>query len=171
MCQFFDIWSMNFDNLRVREIISVYLRISLIPCYELLPFACAEKISEKMEERNTQNGGLKRRSLRSDKGAKTIAETEYTKQNILKSSPSSIELSISTLFHAGVLGYYLFVLLSDVEALRLSEDAMRVLMGRTQFGGRWKFLTYINLVCVSVRVCVFVCVFVCVCVCVLCNYA
>lgn len=107
-----------------------------------------------MEDRSAQSGGLKRRSLRSDKGEETSTDTEDTKQNLLKSTPSRIELSISTLFHAGVLGYYLFVLLSDVEALRLSQDAMRVLMGRTQFGGRWKFLTYINLVCVHVCVCV-----------------
>ena len=105
-----------------------------------------------MEDRSAQSGGLKRRSLRSDKGEETSTDTEDTKQNLLKSTPSRIELSISTLFHAGVLGYYLFVLLSDVEALRLSQDAMRVLMGRTQFGGRWKFLTYINLVCVRARI-------------------
>ena len=103
------------------------------------PFACAEK----MEDRS---GGLKRRSLRSDREAETSTETEDAKQKSLKLTPGWIELSVSALFQAGVLGYYLFVLLNNVEALRFSQDAMYVL----NFGGHWKFLTYINLVCACV---------------------
>ena len=52
---------------------------------------------------------------------------------------------MSTLFHAIVVGYYLLVLFAELEALKPRPEAVRV-MGGTTFGGRWKFLTYINLV-------------------------
>ena len=52
---------------------------------------------------------------------------------------------VSTLFHAIVVCYYLLVLFAELEARKPRPEAVRV-MGGTTFGGRWKFLTYINLV-------------------------
>ena len=108
-----------------------------------------------MEENQSQQE-LKRRSLRSGHGGKETGGSSKGKSRRQDATTgtecdgsgadrSVAEGVVSTLFHAIVVCYYLLVLFAELEALKPRPDAVRV-MGGTTFGGRWKFLTYINLV-------------------------
>ena len=99
---------------------------------------------------------LKRRSLRSGHGGKETNgpskgkskrqdATSGTECGGSAADRSFAEGVVSTLFHAIVVCYYLLVLFAELEALKPRPEAVRVI-GGTTFGGRWKFLTYINLV-------------------------
>lgn len=108
-----------------------------------------------MDDQSESQQELKRRALRSKHEAKETNGLSKSKSK-QKGGNKGVECDgsadrsfaegvVSTLFHAIVVGYYVFVLFTELEALKLKPEAVRV-MGGTTFGGRWKFLTYINLV-------------------------
>ena len=108
-----------------------------------------------MEAKESQEE-LKRRALCSGHGGKETNgpskgkskrqdATSGTECGGSAADRSFAEGVVSTLFHAIVVCYYLLVLFAELEALKPRPEAIR-LMGGTTFGGRWKFLTCINLV-------------------------
>ena len=121
-------------------------------------FGKASPAPKTMEDSDPQQA-LKRRALRSKHDKRETSGSSNSKSKRRDGATggecdgaadrSLAEAAVSTLFHAIVLGYYVFVLFAEVEALKPRPEAARV-MGGTTFGGRWKFLTYINLVCVGV---------------------
>ena len=98
-----------------------------------------------MEDSDPQQA-LKRRALRSKHDKRETSGSSNSKSKRRDGATggecdgaadrSLAEAAVSTLFHAIVLGYYVFVLFAEVEALKPRPEAARV-MGGTTFGGRW----------------------------------
>ena len=61
-------------------------------------------------------------------------------------SRTGSEAAIALFFHTLVLCYYMYAMVWEASLVKHSSAPDRIWYGATNFAGRWKFLTYLNMV-------------------------
>lgn len=99
-----------------------------------------ERTTEIAKEAENEDSGV----FKAEREETTSKETERVGRGVR----TRTETIVAILVHVSMLAYYLYVLTGESAALKISQEGRQILLGNrtTTYGGRWKYLTYINMV-------------------------